>query len=245
MSWLFVFIASLELLTVINNKAEIVKVDVFDNVYTVKGSSLTKTAINGEKQTYSTSNSENITQIDISEIHKPLVYIEDKNQVVVLDLDLIELKTIDLNDQGLGKGRIAVTSSGNFWFYECESNTLVEITETGKVIQQIDYTHILKPTSTCDLFFTGGALYIKDNAGIHIFDKLGAYVRSIQQQGITSVEISGMICYFSTVDGIFNHDFRSNETTLLLEIASVLDIEVEKGQLYVCVPSGIKIYKLK
>lgn len=169
--------------------------DAIGNIYIIEGSTLLKYNSMGELQyTYSNLSEGNLTNVDVSDPLKILVFNREFNKIRFLDQTLtVRGNEIQLDE--LGNTDITLVCSsfeGGFWTYNPGSFSLIkfnsnlDIEQTGVNISQITDIEI-NPSFLTEYH---NDLYMCDTAyGIMLFDRYGTYIRTYPFKKVRSLQI--------------------------------------------------------
>lgn len=182
----------------IKGKISFVEIDQINNIYQVYKDEIVKLSPKGnELYRYSNKLLGNISQLDVSNSLRPLVFYKELSKIVVLDNTLSEQDnyTIKLDELGLYRALVIANSNvdNGIWMYDqdlkqiLKTNTKLEITqESGNLAVLLDKSNIW-PLSMIE---KNGRLYIgTKNDGILIFDIYCSFLHSLKLSNIQNLQV--------------------------------------------------------
>ncbi|WKZ66138.1 MAG: hypothetical protein QY325_15405 [Flavobacteriales bacterium] len=181
---------------------------------------------------------------------KPMVFAPEQGQLAVLDNTLaVQGSVINLPRSGFPQVVLACMSVQNgFWFFDQREMALVRVdaqlrplANTGRLDQLLGRT--LAPTRMLE---HESRLYVLDpQAGIHVFDLFGTFMRTIPVMGAESFSVRGFHLHWFADGMLHEYDMRSFAVRDIpvqggLE-GPVRDARSERGLLYLLTDAGITV----
>ncbi len=243
------------LLKNINNTGNFITVDDLGNLFLVNGERLIKFDVNG-RLLYSYSNlyNGNISFVDVRDPFKIMLYYKDFAQIIFLDNFLSKsTDPVILESLGLELATLACSSYNNgFWVYLPQSFELVRVGQdmvishkTGDISRttnnEIDPNYLLEKDNM---------LYLNDpDIGILIFDKYGAYYKTIPMKNLEYFQVEGNNIISNSDINIRIYNLKSSEEALnqLPEDDPVcvnLKYSFNPKRLFLLNENGINIYSV-
>ncbi len=176
-------------------KGDFITVDELGNIYIVDYDKLSKFDIKGNLlKTYDNKAAGGISFVDVSDPLKILLFHKDFSQIVFLDNTLsITGESIYLNKFAMEEATLSCSSYENaFWLYKPQDAELLRFDNSLKIthrsgnISQITGTEI-NPNYLIEY---NNFVYLNDpEAGIMVFDRYGAYLKTIPVKGLDYFQI--------------------------------------------------------
>jgi hypothetical protein len=174
-----------ELLMELEQKADFITLDKLGNLYICNGSILYKYNQNGNLlYTYSAFSKGKISELDVSNPLKIVVFSKDFMQIVFLDQKLAPIQTLILSDLDLYAPACVCTSYDNgIWIYDEVFDQLFRydanrnLSNKSRILSQIWE----KKTAPIAIKETESGLLVVNDAenGLLIFDRFGTYLKTI------------------------------------------------------------------
>lgn len=134
---------------------------------------------------YSTTRYGEITQLDVSNPMKILVYFGDFHTIVFLDNTLSELKQIFLEELNFWNTQVVCNSNDNrIWLFDQTDKKLIKINENGKVIMESNSLVNLPicEYSMTEIFESENKIYLNaDGNGLLVLDNLGSFIKTYDE----------------------------------------------------------------
>ena len=197
---------------VINGAIDFFETDQIGNIYQVYKDEIIKLDPNGlELYRYSNKSLGDITQIDVSNSLRPLIFYRELSKIVVLDNTLSEQDdyTIQLDELGLYRALLIANSNvdNGVWIYDQDQKQILKVNTKLEIIQETGNLAILLNKDSIwptQLIEKNGRLYmLTKNDGLFIFDIYGSYIQSIDISLASSIQIQEEFIYICT-GGLFN-----------------------------------------
>jgi len=247
------FVNDYELIIKVVSKGNSYTTDLLENVYVVNQQMITKYNGQGLRQfSYNNNNLGNVTYIDASDTFRVLVFYKDFNQVVFLDktLSLIGSPLL-LDDLALERTEIACSSNtGGFWVFNSLTSQLMLVDNTMHIKSKSNSINSIISSgdkANC-LIEKNDFIYISFPAtGIIIFDKFGAYYKTVPLLKCSSFQVAGNnIIYFKDNKlHSFNFEFSEEKTIDMPEGENILDIKMGQDKLFIFNSEGFSVYRKK
>jgi hypothetical protein len=195
-------------------KHDFFSVDNIGNIYTVKEDEMVKHLANGKFfARYSNLKLGSITNIDVTNPLKLVLYYRDFQQIIFLDNQLsVNSDVVSLETLGYEQTELVCASANNsFWIYEKRNNELHRFNENSK---KVTSTGNLKQVLQADInpnYMTehNGYLFLNSpGTGIYVFDIFGAFSKVIALKGLNQFEVSENIIYYRKDGSLcsYNHN---------------------------------------
>lgn len=233
----------------LNLPVDFIQTDHFGNLYVVKDFRITLFDQNGKQlfvfEDYSNGK---ISQIDVTDPMKIIVYYKDFMVVRLLDKTLSELSFFNLTNIGFDLVEtIAHTRDRKFWIYNQSDFKLKKIDNTGKIFNESELFNILfdEAVTPVKIIEFEGLVYLNDpKNGIYVFDQFGTYMRKIPVKDARIFQlIQDKLIYF---DGkmLSSYDLRfSTEEEMAVPIKDgLLGASIQKNRLFLHTKNKVSIY---
>ena len=247
------YVNDYELITSVVSKGNFNTTDLLENVYVVNQQMITKYNGLGVRQSsYNNNNLGNVTYLDASDPMRILVFYRDFNQIVFLDKTLSIIGgPLLLDDMGLERIEIACSSNtGGFWVYNSLTSQLMLVDNT---------LHIKSKSNSINSIITAGDkancliekndfIYVSFPAtGIIIFDKFGAYYKTVPLLKCSSFQVSGNnIIYFKdNMLHSFNFELSEEKTLEIPQRDNFKDVRIEQNKLFTFNVDGFSVFRKK
>lgn len=181
----------------ISTRADLIRSDALGNIYVVNTEGLFKYDATGVLlYTYSDRAKGSISEVDVSDPMKILVFHKNFGNVVWLDNKLSPTLTpVSLEALGYGNsGPVASSYQGGCWVYDPASLQLIRVDNTRKSVQFSGNLHELtgddiNPQSLTE---SGNWLYLTDTLqGIYVFDQFATFIKKIPVKQVKYYFVSG------------------------------------------------------
>ncbi len=202
----------------IHNDFSKIEFDHHGNIYLINDDNLLK--LNDKQDTlYSYSNKlfGEISQLDVTNPLRPLVFYKDQGIITVLDNTLTQQKyVISLNEIGLYQSKCIANSNfdNGIWLYDIDINEIIKIDHLSNIIYRSGNLSVIlnaMNSAVIKLYEKNRKLYAITNDKIFILDQFGSLISSINisaKNGII-VNENELWCYDGEFVTIYeNLDFR-------------------------------------
>ncbi len=133
-----------------------------------------------------------LSEVDVSNPLRPLLFYRDFSELVVLDPQFAELATLSLRDLDLPDARaVCRARDNNLWVYEASESLLYKISERGEKLLESDPLRLRLPQSD-DWSFSAMresehyVLLWAPGRGFVLFDAFARFLRFIPLEGVRS-----------------------------------------------------------
>lgn len=203
-------------------------VDDLGYVYTISDFSLVKHRDNGDSLfVYSRMDLGKISQVDLSNPLRPLVFYEETSTLSVLDNTLSEQRLLSLWNNNFGM--VEMIASGvnqQFWVYDAINKELLLVDERMEIRARSGY---LPGIIGEDVALVGMAerheqLFIADgNYGIWVFDRFGTLTHRVRFENIQSIRAHADAISIMTNTGFFSYAYQTREIAMVAVDAERFD----------------------
>jgi len=215
------FLFSLILIKQIPFKSTRIESDVFDQFYLINGSNLYLFSNDGViVHTYSNKNIGEITQVDVSNPMRILLYYADFNQLHFLNNKLSPITSpILLDELGYASVGGACNSFQNgFWIYDSQKGQPILFSSNLEL--KYKGTTINLPDSVTSIPILmreeGKSLYLAfADYGLYIFEQTGNLLRFIPIDNLKYIQIKGNYAYYIANQIFFRLDLISYQTQMI------------------------------
>ncbi|MFO7923980.1 MAG: hypothetical protein R6U58_09840 [Bacteroidales bacterium] len=225
--------------------------DHIENVYFVDGHKIIKMETGtGNIFEYGSFSAGHISSADVSNPFQILIFYRDFNRVVILDNKLSRMRSeIILSDLGIEQASLLCSSGkGGFWVFSDLDNRLVFFDQQlrdshrSMIISSITGPHDkpLYMTEAQNQLF----LYIP-RKGILVFDRFGAYLKTVPYSGPESFQVTGEKIVFFHRGELLSMDIANNSITSL-DLPGGIKIDnarVEPKRLYILSGNRIMLFR--
>ncbi|GAB4286028.1 MAG: hypothetical protein Kow0068_11540 [Marinilabiliales bacterium] len=228
---LYVFLSTISLnlspIYKIPFSAKVLLSDHLGNTYGIDNFIIKKYNINGiETANYSDSYLGKIYYADVTDPYRILLFYKDFNQIVFLDKNLSPiLSPVNLNDFDLAMPAIAcVSSNGGFWVYDEQTSQIKHYDKNMEITtESIAVNKIIETKSLPDIMIEkNNFIFIHfPDYGLVIFDKYGAFYKSIKQKEMSSIQVQGKSIVYLNNNNIIKYNFELLKT-------DTLDFQIKK-----------------
>ena len=250
---IFFSFAVLDGYTLINSipfsDATFLTTDKLGNVYVVIENQLLQFDPNGKPlANYSANNLGALRYVDAGNPMKILLFYPDFARLIILDSKLSLQSNINLREIKINQPLTTCNSKENgYWVYDREDDQLKKIDLNLKVIQQSgNLTQIIGyQIFPGRMVEENGFVYINNpSSGILVFDRFGAYYKTIPYQNLTNFQVIEKDVLFINNNKLFRYDSKSlSETEVLLpQHDSILTVRIEQNKLYLLTNDSLNFY---
>jgi hypothetical protein len=168
--------------------------------------------------------------------------------MIVLDSKLSFQSSLDFRSLKINQPLTVCNSSENgYWVYDREDDQLKKIDlnlqvihESGSIAQAIGYQ--IQPGIMLE---SNGFIYLYNpETGILVFDRFGAYYKTLLYQHVKSFQVIEKDILFINKSKFIRYDSKSLEEkeVLIPEKNSLRDARIEQHQLYLLTNESLKFY---
>lgn len=231
--------------------SDFIVADNFSNLYVIKDFRITLFDLNGEQQfVFEDYSNGKISQVDVTDPMKIIVYYKDFMFVRLLDKTLSDLSSFRLNNFGFDLVEaIGHTRDRKFWIYSQSDFKLKKIDDAGNVFNESELFNILfeeaiNPTKIIE--YEGFVYLLDEENGVYVFDQFGTYSKRIPLKNINYLQIlQNKLIYFNG-ESLNSYDLNwstSKEMPLPIKEDPILGVLLQKGRLFVQTKGKIHIFK--
>lgn len=235
----------------IDRTHDFIKVDHLGNVYVVDDSELLMFDKDGMKlANFSNSMLGEISDVDVSDPLRILVFYKEFNQLLFLDRNLAEIgEEIDLYDYSDNESELACSSSNSgFWTYNSIDNQAIHFSEYGKRRQEsILLNSFFEDAIPSKMIENSRNLYLLyPNNGILALDQNGRFLKKISFTKISDVQFVSNSIVYTNQDGLYSHQPFEKEDKLLYSSNNSKEeqILVRNNKIYISNKKSISIKTL-
>lgn len=226
--------------------------DNLGNVYFTNDNILKKYNPEGNlMQTYSSNLYGAISQIDVTNPLKIILFYEPFQHITILDNTLSPIgKDLLLTESGYTQvSPVCSSSNAGLWIYNKQNFELLHldqdhqiISRTGNIAQQTG-----KDINPNFLVEKNNKIFLNDPAlGILVFDLFGAYYKTIFIYGLYRFQVSNNNIIYYQKGRLLSYNFLLNsESEIILPDSTAKDARSEKEKLYLLKEKSIDIYSVK
>ncbi len=221
----------------ISNPIDFFEIDQIGNIYQVYKDEVIKLDQNGvELYRYSNKSLGNITQIDVSNSLRPLIFYRELSKIVVLDntLSIQDNYSIQLDELGLYRALIIANSNvdNGVWIYDQDQKQILKVNTKLELIQETGNLAILLNKSMIwpiQLIEKNGRLYmLSKNDGLFIFDIYGSYIQTIELNSPENIQIEEEFIYIWSDNQLIKYNSKSYIQTEFFLPKKYLNIKKNK-----------------
>ncbi len=230
-------------------KAQYIAPDKMGNWYAISGQEIIKMDSNGKiLLKNSLKNMGNISEIDVSNPLKILVFYQELSKVVILDNMLANTGEIDLALLGYDQASLICTSHDNgYWIYNPLNFELLRLNAGLKMVQQSGNIAQLigKSINPLQMLEVNNKLYLCDStSGILTFDIFGAYIKTIPIQSITNFQVENNHIYYTKNKSFACFDPQYLKMTeIFFPEADFQQVKIQKSRVFVRLTDKIIVYE--
>lgn len=193
-----------------------------------------------------------VTQIDVTNPLKILLYYKNFSTIVVLDRFLNIRNTINLRKQNIfAVNSIATSYDNNIWLYDEQEYKLKKIDDNGTVLlESNDFRQVFDsiPSAT-QLTDRNNFVYLYDTTkGFYSFDYYGSFKNRLPFLHWTNIAVAEKIIYGFGAGKLLSYQLQSlnqKEYSLPAFAKNYMAVKIMNGKLYLLKPDGISIYQVK
>jgi hypothetical protein len=223
--------------------------DNLGNAYVIVDNELLQFDSEGRpKADFSENNLGDLHFADAGNPMKLLLFYRDFARLIVLDSKLSFQSVIDLRALGINQPLAACNSEENgYWVYDREDDLLKKIDNSLQVVQKSnnltqELGYQLEPDQMSE---DNGFVYINNPAtGILVFDRFGAYYKTILFPGLTNFQVIEKEILFARDNKLYKYGLKtlSLDEVLLPENVSVRAARIEQHELYLLTSDSLNFY---
>jgi hypothetical protein len=216
MNWILIAISVFGIDHCWDTQANDFLVDDLGYLYTISDFSLVKHRDNGDTLfVYSRIDLGKISQVDLSNPLRPIVFYEETSNLCILDNTLSEQRLLSLWNNNFGM--VEMIASGvnqQFWVYDAINKELLLVDERMEIRAQSGY---LPGIIGGDIALVGMAerheqLFIADgNYGIWIFDRFGTLTHRVRFENIEAIRAHADAISIRSKEGFYTYSYASRD----------------------------------
>ncbi|MEZ4915959.1 MAG: hypothetical protein R2836_03115 [Chitinophagales bacterium] len=223
--------------------------DAFGNLYVIEAYRLTLYDADGNKKgVFEDYKSGEIGYVDVVNPMKVLVYFQDFMIAKVLDRNLSELSSLNLNELGFyAVDVIANSNDGNFWLYDKSDFKLKKVNSSGEKLYESENFNVLieREYNPVQILDYGMQIYLNDpNEGILEFDRFGSYKKLISLKDEKTIQVvRNRILYFENNElHSYNKDTFVEQNMKLPAGETYEFAQLQKDRVYLLTENKVIIY---
>ncbi len=223
--------------------------DNLGNAYVIVENQLLQFDLNGKpKANFNENNLGSLYFADAGNPMKILLFYRDFARVLILDSKLSLQSLIDLRALKINQPLSVCNSEENgYWVYDREDDQLKKLDNSLQVIQKSDnLTQILGYQMLPGMMSEdNGFVYINNPAtGILVFDRYGAYYKTIPFPGLKSFQIIEKEILFVSNKKLYRYGLKTlkQDEVLLPKNDSIRSARIEQHQLYLLTNDSLSFY---
>lgn len=236
----------------LNESLQDIAVDNLDNLYLLRASGQLKKvspqgdslAVFNDVRRYGP-----VTQIDVSNPLRVLLYYQNFSTVLILDRFLNVRSTLDLRRSNILQVRaICLAYDNNIWLYDEIENKLKKVDENGKVLMETPDFRLLFGEAPVPESITeqDQLVYLYDKKlGIYVFDYYGALKNKILIQGWDNLRVAGNSIWGTKGDSLYRYRkdlFRVYDQPLPKQFTPFQKLLFTPSRIYVMKKEELGIY---
>ena len=170
---------------------------------------------------YSVNRLGNVSNIDVTNPLKILIYFQDFFTGIFLDRQLNETSRFNMIDLGYGQIEVVASSlDGALWIFDDHAQRLSKVDQQGGVLQRgqdlrLFFNERLRPIKIVE---ANGTLHLLvPNRGLLLFDQFGQYQTQILLPEITDFQVLDNFMVYTTENQLFKYSFQNHLSTLVWE----------------------------
>ena len=223
--------------------------DAFGNLYVIEAYRLTLYDADGNKKgVFEDYKSGEISYVDVINPMKVLVYFQDFMIAKVLDRNLSELSSLNLNELGFyAVDVIANSNDGNFWLYDKSDFKLKKVNSSGEKLYESENFNVLieREYNPVQILDYGMQIYLNDpDEGILEFDRFGSYKKLISLKDEKTIQVvRNRILYFENNElHSYNKDTFVEQNMKLPAGETYNFAQLQKDRVYLLTENKVIIY---
>ncbi len=177
----------------IDIEANNIEVDKFGSIYIVEDFKITKLNTQGDiLYIYDQIENGHISNLDVSNPLKPIIFYKDDNVLVLLDKKLSIINSIDLHDKGFSMVEIIANANGdNYWLFSEIDYKLTKVDKAFNVVYQSEsfldlFNQYKKPLQIIE---KENSVYILVKNEIKIFDTFGVLKQNLHFKDVSDFQV--------------------------------------------------------
>lgn len=230
------------------------RVDVLENIYVITaGNQLKK--LNSKGDSLSVYNNVKkygpLSQIDVSNPLKILLYYKDFSTVVLLNRQLTFLSALNLRKLGMfSVNTIATSYDNNIWLFDEQDFKLKKISESGIALQEtVDWRTLFEKVPLPEkIIDRDDFVYLYDaKLGFFIFDYYGTLKNNLPFYNWAQVSVFKKTLYGFTNNQLITYQLgtlQTNTYPMPKDLQQFISIQIINGKMYILKEAGVYIYQI-
>lgn len=237
----------------LNSKADFFTVDQLGFVYLIQNTEIKKIDLSQNKEkSFSSSLSGKITEADVSDPFKTLIFYKDFNKIIFLDKNLSEMTSpIRLDDLGYTHVlSVCQSVNGGFWIFDQRLSSLIYIDKNLNTIKESSSLSDLigENMDQKQIFMLEKNDYIYlgiSDEGILLFDSYGTYIKTFPLLNTGRFQVNNEIISYSRDGELYFYNTDSfTEEKMPLPMHCYKQMMIVNRRLFIQTEGKIVIYKL-
>ena len=230
-------------------------VDNLDNIYIINSTDQIK-KLNSNGDSVAVYNNikkyGKVSQIDVSNALKVLLYYKDFSTIVTLDRLMNARSTIDLGKKNIFQVKtIGLSYDNNIWLYDEVESKLKKIDDEGRLLNETSDFRLLfnAPPSPQKIFDHDGFVYLYDTTrGVFVFDYYGSLKNKIPITGWNNFKVIDKFIFGTRQDTLQRYEiktFNLRQLKLPGQLHSAKMLNFTNTRLYALRDNELDIYSLQ
>jgi hypothetical protein len=219
-------------------KSDLISLDLFGNMYSLKGNTVVKYNLSGEKSAeYTKTNVASFTSLDVSDPLKILLFSKFPPEIFRTDNNLTpQGNPLDLTGFGLPSPTLACNSFENgCWIYDEQLHELIRINNQGIIDQRsgnLEITDDAVP-SVSGIFEKDFTLYVvMPTFGLWQFDRYGSLSGKIPLGPLDDAKMFNDKIIYRKSDRLFSYNLNTrNEISAQLPLKNPLNMDISGNRI--------------
>lgn len=189
---------------------------------------------------------------DVTNPFKIVLYYTDFQCIVVIDAALNPIKTLFLNDMGVANASVLTMSdAGHFWVFDSGVNKFLRYTIDANGFKLADTTPPLSMTGLqpTQMLVRENLVYLNvPSKGILVFDQFGKYIKTLNIQNATSLQIIDNQLFYQQNSKYFRFNLQTLASTVINLPDGVTGdrfMQMQKGRLYAQRATSVDVFDEK
>jgi len=232
----------------IDIEANNIEVDKFGSIYIVEDFKITKLNTQGDLlYIYDQVENGHISNLDVSNPLKPIIFYKDNNVLVLLDKKLSIINSIDLYDKSFSMIEIITNANGdNYWLFSEIDYKLTKVDKTFNVIYQSEsFLNLFgEYKNPLQIIEKENSVYILVKNEIKVFDTFGVYNQTLHFKNISNFQIFNNKIIYYNKSNMMSYNLLSLQTQEMMipKLNTVTKIKLINDNLIVLSKEQLKIY---
>jgi hypothetical protein len=196
--------------------ARFMTTDAIGNIYVIADNQLLKFSSDGKPlQNYAELRNGELRMVDATNPMKVLLFYPDMARLVALGTQFAPQSTIELRNLGIYQPTLACNSANEgYWIYDLQDFQLKKLDLNLQLVFQSGNLQLLtgKKVVPTGLMEFNQRVYLNDPTnGILVFDQFAGYYKTLQVQGIKSIQGVKDRLYCNDGENVFSYDVRRGD----------------------------------